>query len=57
MTRCNYGDETTLTLTISSGTRDRNHNLSSTLQNLKEQVRPQAHLSASRTKKWIYGSV
>ena len=27
-----------------------NNNLSSTLQNLKERVRPQAHLSASRTK-------
>ena len=30
----------------------RNHNLSSTLQNLKERVRPHAHLSASRTKIW-----
>jgi len=28
----------------------RNHNLSFTLQNLKERVRQQAHLSASRTK-------
>jgi len=27
-----------------------NHNLPSALQNLKEQVRPQAHLSASVTK-------
>jgi len=35
----------------------RNHNLSSSLQNLKERVRPQAHLSASRTKKWSYWSV
>ena len=35
----------------------RNHNRSSTLQSLKERVRPQAHLSASRTKKWSYWSV
>jgi len=54
----NYGDETILTLTISSGTRDpKSQTFLSTLQNLKERVRPQAHLSASRTSQWSYWSV